>query len=356
MKPINIHFLFSYLSNAAVPLTEELLSIFNTGNNLSLSGSFSLCLDDGSHIGGTYKINVEDKICLVSIYDAVDTQYVDNSNRNDEGCSDRQSDQPNVSSSYGQYTEESNRQKYNNMARVVIDILCSVSETQARSKTSHKDERNQTDQCSIETDNSGTDVCYGMNIRQTSYSNAAKQSIHDKHNVFIGKDSDRTLPSDVFPNQHNNLHDSVEYSNEKILDDLNLHQKCMLHDDKAEEQHVSLSDIYGSKIPCDDQDGYSPDRKTPAEFEQSSNISVKSTTNMNNYNGSSPRHTDNSHEPNSKNSTSRETDWSLKKIMDDYDERFPDEDDEVSSYHSMYYCGIKRVNANVLIIMLEAYI
>ena len=268
---------------------------------MSLSGSFNLCLDDGSRIEGTYKINVEAKLCLVSILDVADSKYQNTSIRDEDyqNCHTRKSCKPNASSLFDRHIDEDTEKNGISMARIVVDILRSISATHARSKIS----------------------------------------------------------DNVCPNRRNILHDSVECPNEQTSDYPCPHQKCTVTDD-TEGKHNAFSGLDDSNLSCDDLDRNSFNRTNLTGCAHSSGICKKSATNLNDITSyvSSQRNMDITHEIKSKDihnldvltiekrsryeencSTSRETDCSLKTIMDEYDKKFPDEDDEANSCHSRYH-------------------
>ena len=216
-------------------------------------------------------------------------------NEDYQHCHIKKSSQSNASSSFDKRIDEDTKHDSISMARIVVDIICSVSAAQARSQFS----------------------------------------------------------DNVCPNQGNKLHDGVECPNEKTSD----YFKCTIHD-KAERKHIAFSDIDDSNLSsCNDQDMNSSDHTNLIGCTHSSGICKKSATNLNDNtsNVSSQRNMDIAHEIISEDihnrvlsidkrsryeencSTSRETDCSLKKIMDEYDKKFPDEDDEANSYYSRYH-------------------
>ena len=385
------------LSTTAVPLTDELLSLLDTSNDLSLSGSFKLCLDDGSRIEGTYKINIEAKLCMVSVHDIADKENIHKSKRNGEGieCCNNTPDSLDTTTNFDKSTDEDTGQSSISMARIVINILSAISVKRSESQKPSSAGYNQFDKNTIETDGGAQQSeCRSMDKRQTfdhakllsctknidGNAKMIKKGVQNTSELtIISKETQDVLVNNGNTSYSNgskklSYNDAIGLADAMAQDELNAHQKGIIPYTRFEQNQISTS-LTDDSLSYADGNDHKHDGANLAEGQNFSKFCIQSTANpFDKAELSTTIDSDNireilsnkSSEPHATRNTSTDvsrsedhcsasdgSQWSLKKIMDEYDQKYPDEDEEINLLHnaSRYHCDI--MNRSVVVCKIE---
>ena len=310
---------------------------------------------------------------MISMQNIVDTEGKDESKWNVGGSRyfDRNPNRSSLSTTCNYNTDENIAQRNNSMARVVMNIISSISVF----KQAHNlmPDKYQCDNCNIETDGSpnhsdGKARAKEHSVEHTNlptYDNnlSTRENISQKvslktrgqtfqnHNTSNIKINTRRVPSSDIPqDQPYDCDNAICCVDVKTPGELNVHQQCKLTDKKVGKTDILASDRV---IPHHGDGNRMHDQRKCSERGQNSNEgrvfmtkhSLSASNNADNLHkilskkvhDSNVQRNDNSSRSEENCTTSKEHTWSLKRIMEEYDERFPDEDDEATSYHSRYH-------------------
>ena len=348
-----------------------------------MSGSFKLSLDDGSCVEGTYKINIEAKLCVVSVHDIADIENVDKSKWNGEGieCCNTP-DSCNFTTHFDDSTDKDTGRRGISMARVVINILSAIAAKQSGSQKPGSACCNGIDKSNIETDGIGQQSEYRSNDKiqiidqvnslpciKNTYTNA------NMSRTVFPTTMEQTIPYHDTPNIHENTGYATYSSSESrklpfkcgkekdsadanAHDQLNAHEQGTIPNTMAEKKQIKILDGGGSLISSDVDGDNQANKANLSEGQGRANICTESPTNpIDRFELTTKNHTDNlceilsnkSNDTHGKRNIGTEdiskseedncsasdgSQWSLKKIMDEYDEKYPDEDEEANSFQS----------------------
>ena len=279
-------------------------------------------------------------------------------------------------------TEKESGHREVSMARIVINILGAISTKYPDSQKPGSVCCNQVEERNIETDGSWLQSEYRSNKERETI--AQTTSIPRTKNAYVNADMSRngfptstkqTIPNHDTPNickstghathfiecrkQPFSCGNAKDSADANAPDELNTHEKGTIPYTKAEQKQIGILDRGSSLVSADGDEENQLNKANLTEGQDRSNICAESPTNpIDRLEQTTTNDTDNLHEILSKTHDKRNTgtedisksedvcsasegsQWSLKKIMDEYDEKYPDEDEEANSFHntSRYFC------------------